>query len=262
MRWVEAVRRERTIVLQNLDAALKHLPEYISAAVDGQRKAKGVELLAALSNNVLWVSAAFFVDVFTVVCASSKLVYANRGVTKDAAPGLVNVMCSQLAHPCTHVLQGGCESRLCVDPAISPVRATRARFLNALIFDLQARFPQANWVNNDNMPDFAAPSSRSCECVFSYMTQADAGQPTHFMSDNLLVRCNGEASEHWCPATVLNALRDVPLQPRKRKVDGEEKRRQDDYPLLHYQAFKDLPVPVDSPSPKVTDVMRAPRTVS
>ena len=37
VRWVEAMGRELTIVLQNLDAALKHLPEYIPAEGDAQR---------------------------------------------------------------------------------------------------------------------------------------------------------------------------------------------------------------------------------
>ena len=58
--------------------------------------------------------------------------------------GLVNVMCSQLAHLRIHVLQGGWESRLCVDPAISPVRGSRACILTALISDVQARFTQGN----------------------------------------------------------------------------------------------------------------------
>ena len=95
------------------------------------------------------------------------------------------------AHLRTHVLQGGWESRLCVDRAISPVRGSRACFLNALNSDLQARFAKGNWVNTDSLPDFPEASSWSCERVFRYMTQADTGQPTHFMSDNLLVRCNG-----------------------------------------------------------------------
>ena len=110
----------------NLDAALKHLPDYISAEGDAQRKAKAAELLAALSNNLFRASAGFFAHVFTIVCAGSKLVQANRGVTIDAMRGLVHVMCSQLAHLRTHVLEGGWESRLCVDPAISPVRGSRA----------------------------------------------------------------------------------------------------------------------------------------
>ena len=107
MRWVEAMDRELTIVLQNLDAALKHLPEYISAEGDVQRKAKAAELLAALSNNLFRASAGFFADVFTIVCAGSKLVQANRGVTIDAMRGLVHVMCSQFAHLRTHVLEAG-----------------------------------------------------------------------------------------------------------------------------------------------------------
>ena len=49
---------------------------------------------------------------------------------------------------------------------------------------------------------------------------------------------------------------------RKRKVEGEEKAGLDDCPLLHIQAFKDLPVPVDSPTLEVTDEMRALWTVS
>ena len=77
------------------------------------------------------------------------------------------------------------------------------------------------------------------------------------MSDNLLVRCNGEAPKDWFPAPVFNALRDILFGPGKRKVDGEAKLRQDGCPLLHFQAFKDLVVPVDKPTPKVTDEMRA-----
>ena len=61
---------------------------------------------------------------------------------------------------------------------------------------------------------------------------------------------------------MFNVLRDAPFRPRKRKVDGEEKAWLDDCPLLHFQAFKDLPVPVASPSPEVTDEMRALWTVS
>ena len=128
-----AMGRELIIVLQNLDAALKHLPEYISAEGDAPRKAKAAEPLAALSNNLFRVSAAFFSDVFTIACAGSKLVQANRGVTIDAVRGMVNVMCSQLAHLRTHVFEGGWESRLCVDQAINRVRGSRACFLNALI---------------------------------------------------------------------------------------------------------------------------------
>ena len=187
---------------------------------------------------------------------------ANRGVAIDAVRGLVHVNCSQLAHLRTHVLEGGWESRLCVDPAISPVRGSWVCFLNTLISGLQSRFAEGNWVNLDSLPDFAEASCCSCERVFSYMTQADAGQPTHFMSDNLLVGRNGEAPEDWCPAAVCNALRNVPFRPRKRKVDGEEKPGLDDCPLLHFEAFKDLTVPVDSPTPEVTDEMRALWTVS
>ena len=137
-----------------------------------------------------------------------------------------------------------------------------ACFLNALISDLQARFAEGNWVKTDGLPNFAEASSCSCERVFKYMTQADAGQPTHCMSDNLLVRCNGEAPADWCPVAVFNALRDVPFRPRMRKVDGEEKPGLDDIPLLHFEAFKDLAVPVDSRTPEVTDEMRALCTVS
>ena len=125
VRRVEAMGRELTIVLQNLDAALKHLPEYISPEGDAQRKAKATELLAALLNNLFRVSTAFFADVLTIVCSGSKLVQANRGVTIDAVRGLANVMCSHFAHLHTHVFQGVWESRLCVDPAIGPVRGSR-----------------------------------------------------------------------------------------------------------------------------------------
>ena len=137
------------------------------------------------------------------------------------------------------------------------LRGSRACFLNALISDLQVWFAQGIRVNTDSLPDFAEASSCSCERVFSHMTQADAGQPTHFMSDNLLVWCTGEAPEDWCPAAVSNALRDVPFRPRKRKVDREEKPGVDDCPLFHFEAFKDLVLPVASPTPEVTDEMRA-----
>ena len=50
--------------------------------------------------------------------------------------------------------------------------------------------------------------------------------------------------------------------PRKRKVDGKGKIGLDDRPLLHFQVFKDLPVLLASPTPQVTDEMRALWTVS
>ena len=157
--WVEAMGRELTIVLQNSDASLKHLPKYISAELHTQWKAKPTELLAAPSKNLFPGVSGFLCRWFQHCVCKQQFCGANRGVNICVVPGLVNVMCSQLANLRTQVLQGGWESQLCVDLAISLERGSRACFLAALIADLQSRFAQGSWVCIDCLPD----CSEDCE---------------------------------------------------------------------------------------------------
>ena len=51
--------------------------------------------------------AAFFCDVFAVVCATSKKVQATKRARVAAVQSLMNVMCTQLLHTMCHVIPGG-----------------------------------------------------------------------------------------------------------------------------------------------------------
>ena len=84
-----------------------HLPEYISHEADLGRREKAQGLFDALSHPLFKLTAAFFCDVFAVVCATSKKVQATRGARVAAVQGLMNVMCTQLLHTMRHVIPRG-----------------------------------------------------------------------------------------------------------------------------------------------------------
>ena len=107
VRWVEAMFHELDIVLENLPAVLLHLPEYINHEADLGRRKKAQGLFDALSRPFFKSTAAFFCDVFVVLCATSKKVQATKGARVAAVQGLMNVMCTQLCMSC-HV---SCHSR-------------------------------------------------------------------------------------------------------------------------------------------------------
>ena len=71
MRWVEAMSRELNAMLANLEAVQKHVLEYIASQTDTGCKQKAEDLLEVVRHEV-FVSAAFFADVFQVVCVTSK----------------------------------------------------------------------------------------------------------------------------------------------------------------------------------------------
>ena len=77
---VAAMVRELDTVLEDLPAVLKHLPEYIAQEEDVNRRMKAQLLLDALSKDLFNLSAAFFCDVFTIVCAVSKMFETEKGV--------------------------------------------------------------------------------------------------------------------------------------------------------------------------------------
>ena len=137
-----------------------------------------LQLHEAISSPIFRVTAAFFADVFQVVCVTSKLFQSKSGVRIDAVRGAVNVLSSQLLHMTDHIVPGGWEEGLGVELAISPVRGSRASFLQALASDLQRRFAPGDWVQEDGVPDWVEASSCCCERVFSFDTQTDGGQPT------------------------------------------------------------------------------------
>ena len=140
MRWVEAMFHELDIVLENMPAVVEHLPEYISHEADLGRREKAQGLFDALSHLLFKWTAAFFCDVFAVVCATSKKVQATRGARVAAVQGLMNVMCTQLLHTMRHVIPGGWEESLGVDVGSSVIKGSRMKFLRSLIEDVQARF--------------------------------------------------------------------------------------------------------------------------
>ena len=107
VRRVEAVFHALDIVLENLLAALLHLPEYINHEVDLGRREKAPGLFDALSHPLFKFTTAFFCDVFAVVCATSKKVQATKGARVAAVQGLMNVMCTQLLHTICHVIPRG-----------------------------------------------------------------------------------------------------------------------------------------------------------
>ena len=107
VRWVEAMFHELGIVLENLPAVLLHLPKYIEIEADCGRRDKAEGLLEALLHPLFKLTAAFFCDVFAVVCATSKKIQATKGAQVDAVRGLMNVMCTRLMHTMRHVIPGG-----------------------------------------------------------------------------------------------------------------------------------------------------------
>ena len=121
VRWVEAMFHELDIVLENLHAVLLHLPEYIEIEADSGRRDKAAGLLEALLHPLFKPTAAFFFDVFAVVCATSKKIQATKDAQVDAVRGLMNVMCTQLMHTMRHMIQGGWEEGLGVEVGSSPI---------------------------------------------------------------------------------------------------------------------------------------------
>ena len=204
-------------MLENLPAVVEHLSEYISHEADLGRREKAQGLFDALSHPLFKLTAAFFCDVFAVVCATSKKVQATRGARVAAVQGLMNVMCTHLLHTMRHVIPGGWEESLGVDVGSSVIKGSRMNVLRSLIEDLQTGFKRAEWDGSANLEDWVEASSCSCERVFSYVTPTDFGQTTERMCETLWVRCNGEAPEDWGPFEVLEDLRKTPFRPRKRK---------------------------------------------
>lgn len=162
----------------------------------------------------------------------------------NAVRGLINVLCTQLTYALTHVVEGGWEEHFGLDPAISPYRGSRIRFLQNLISDLQFRFSEGQWVDSNLTEDWIEASSCSCKRVFSFMSQSDFGQSTERMNESLWVRCNGDDVEDWCPTSVFKSLRDTPFRPKKRKLEGNKGVEAEDASLLLFEAYKDLPVTV------------------
>ena len=103
------VFHELDIVLENLPDVLLHLPEYIEIEANSRRRDKAEGLLEALLHPLFKLTAAFFCDVFVVVCAMSKKIQATKGAQVDAVRGLMNVMCTQLMHTMRHVIPRGWE---------------------------------------------------------------------------------------------------------------------------------------------------------
>ena len=243
VRWVEAMFHELDIVLENLLAVVEHLPEYISHEADLGRREKAEGLFVALSHPLFKLTAAFFCDVFAVVCATSKKVQATKGAWVAAVQGLMNVMCTQLLYTMRHVIPGGWEESLGVDVGSSIIKGSRMKFLRSLIEDVQTRFKPAEWDGSANLEDWVEASSCSCERVFSYVTATDFGQTTERMCETLWVRCNGEAPEDWGPFEVFDELRKTHLRPRKRKQGHAVE--VEDGGLLGFAAFKDLAVSLE-----------------
>ena len=239
VRWVEAMFHELDIVLENLPAVLEHLPEYINHEADLGRREKAQGLFDALSHPLFKFTAAFFCDVFAVVCATSKKVQATKGARVAAVQGLMNVMCTQLLHTMRHVIPGGWEESSGVDVRSSLIKGSRMKFLRSLIEDVQTRFKGTEWDGSATVEDWVEASSCSCERVFSYVTATDFGQTTERMCETLWVRCNGEAPEDWGPFEVFDDLRKTPFRPRKRKQGHAVE--VEDGGLLRFAAFKDLP---------------------
>ena len=59
-------------VLSYLRAVQRHVLEYIASHIDVGRKQKAEDLLEVVRHEIFSVSAAFFADVFQVVCVTSK----------------------------------------------------------------------------------------------------------------------------------------------------------------------------------------------
>ena len=97
---------ELHIVLENLPTARVQLPKYSNHEADLARRHKAQGLFNALSHPLFKFTAAFFCDVFAVVCATSKKVQATKGAWVAAVQGLMKVMCTQLLHTMRHVILG------------------------------------------------------------------------------------------------------------------------------------------------------------
>ena len=109
--WVEVMFNEFDIVLENLPAILLHIPEYINNEADLRRRDKAQSLFDALSHPLFNFTAAFFCDVFVVVCATSKKARATRGAQVATVQDFMNVMCTQLLHTMRHVIPMGGRNR-------------------------------------------------------------------------------------------------------------------------------------------------------
>ena len=197
----------------------------------------------ALSHPLFKFTAAFFCDVFAVVCATSKKVQATKGARVAAVQGLMDVMCTQLLYTMLHVIPGGWEESLGVDVGSSLIKGSRLKFLRSLIEDVQTRFNGTEWDGSATVEDWVEASSCSCERVFSYVMATDFGQSTERMCETLWVRCNGEAPEDWGPFEVFDDLRKTPFRPHKRK-QGRAVEVQDGG-LLGFAAFNDLPISLE-----------------
>ena len=165
--------------------------EYITSQIDAGRKQKEEDLLEAVCHEIFSVSTAFFVDVFQVVCATSKNARHKHGLKVDVVRGMVNALCSQLMYMKRKPVDGGWEQHLGYDPVFSPIQGARAHFLTPLILDLQERFVGGVWVQQKGLPDWIEASSCSCERVFSFVTSHGHNQSMQRMCEVLWIRCNG-----------------------------------------------------------------------
>ena len=159
VRWVEAMFHESDMILENLRAVLLHLPEYINNEADLGRREKAEGLLDALSHPLFKFTAAFFCDVFAVVCATSKKIQGTRGARVAAVQGLMNVMCTQLLHTMRHVIPGGWEESLGVEVGSSPIKGSRMKCLRRPIGDVQTRFNGTQWGGSATVEDWVEASS-------------------------------------------------------------------------------------------------------
>ena len=162
VRWLEAMFHELDIVLQNLRAVLVHLPEFINHEADLGRRENAQGLFDALSHPLFKFTAAFFCDVFAVVCATSKKFPVTKGAQVAAVHGLMTVMCTQLLQTMRHVIPGGWEESVGADVGSSLIKGSRMNFLRSLIEDVQARFNGTQWDGSATVEDWVEVSSCSC----------------------------------------------------------------------------------------------------
>ena len=152
--------------------------------VDLGRREKAQGLFDALLHPLFKFIAAFFCDVFDVVCATSKKVQATKRA-RVAVQGLMNVMCTQLLHTMRHVIPRGWEELLGVDVGSSLIKGSRMKLLRSLIEDVQTRFNGTQWDGSATVEDWVEASSCSCERVFNYVTATDFGQSREHMCETL-----------------------------------------------------------------------------
>lgn len=185
---------------------------------------------------------------------TSKLMQKKSGVKGQVVCGMVNVLSTQLLYMRGNAVHGGWEEFLKSDR--DKIRGSRVVFLNALVKDIQLRFGQGEWVD-ENVPEWVERSSCSCERLFSFVGSSDHGQTTKRMSDALLVRCNGQPVERWCPKFVFDALRGREFRPNKRKQTNEpEGIDLEDGMLSGFLGFKDLVVDVPDENINIDDEIR------